>query len=576
MLFRSLADLKAGTLTSISGGTLRALTKELIFNTDSAAQRLTITSYIDGSQSLTKTGEGTLVLRADRLSNDFTGPVQIQAGGIELSRTGRGSFAIGDSAPVYFSNQDGASLSLLSDGPVLQSISLTGGNLTSGIPTVTVASTAGLVAGVAVTGTGIPAGATVLSVDSATQFTLNVPATSTTSGQTIVVACTAIGSKQVYLASTAGLAPGMSISAPGVYPGSVIVSIDTANRITMDRASYTDAISATTFQFGTTYSETIGSIAGGNRQTNANFAYINLGVGTTLNINQTTASTFTGEFTGLGSVRLAGNATLTLNNYHTSFGNLIVDRGVINLTGTSGVLYGTLPAGNVPDIIINRYGALYLDKAYTSGGGVNQINNAVAIHLNSAAGTMASTVTGDKYPETRPIGLWNRGNQAAAGVETIMGLYFDSGNSYVGGYPSGSMSQGLVTSTGTFLRNNFATSNIRARYAGAKGTGGSDSIYVLSIGDAALKSSFVSTLLGGGSTMVAAAQMGTTLNSTNVTWSTMTGVSVGMGVGGQNILPSTTVTAVGSGQFTMSQVSIQTSTANWVNIYAAKIGRAHV
>ena len=49
----------------------------------------------------------------------------------------------------------------------------------------------------------------------------------------------------------------------------------------------------------------------------------------------------------------------------------------------------------------------------------------------------------------------------------------------------------------------------------------------------------------------------------------MTGVSVGMGVGGQNILPSTTVTAVGSGQFTMSQVSIQTSTANWVNIYAA-------
>ncbi|NBW90125.1 MAG: hypothetical protein EBR51_09550, partial [Gammaproteobacteria bacterium] len=141
-----------------------------------------------------------------------------------------GSFAIGDTAPVYFSNQDSATLTLLSDGPVLQSINLTNAALTNTSPVVSVASTAGLVAGIAVTGTGIPAGATVLSVDSATQFTLNVPATTTTSGQTIVVAATAIGSKVVTLATTSGLQPGMSISAPGVYPGSVIVSIDSANR----------------------------------------------------------------------------------------------------------------------------------------------------------------------------------------------------------------------------------------------------------------------------------------------------------------------------------------------------------
>ena len=110
----------------------------------------------------------------------------------------------GDSAPIYFSNQDSATLSLLSDGPVLQSINLTAGALTNTSPIVTVASTAGLVSGIAVTGTGIPAGATVLSVDSLTQFTLNVPATSTTSGQTIVVAATAIGSKVVTLARSAG------------------------------------------------------------------------------------------------------------------------------------------------------------------------------------------------------------------------------------------------------------------------------------------------------------------------------------------------------------------------------------
>ena len=178
-------------MTSISGGTLRALTKELIINTDTAAQRLTITSLIDGNQALTKTGEGTLVLKAIRQANDFSGAVQIQAGGIELSRTGRGSFAIGDSAPVYFSNQDSASLSLLSDGPVIQSLSLTGANLVSGNAQVTVASTTGLTVGVAVIGSGIPTNAVVASVDDATHFTLNAPATLTTSAQTIVVAATA-------------------------------------------------------------------------------------------------------------------------------------------------------------------------------------------------------------------------------------------------------------------------------------------------------------------------------------------------------------------------------------------------
>ncbi|NBV53515.1 MAG: hypothetical protein EBR83_08385, partial [Verrucomicrobia bacterium] len=420
-------------------------------------------------------------------------------------------------------------------------------------------------------GTGIPAGATVLSVDSPTQFTLNVPATSTTSGQTIVVAATAIGSKVVTLASTSGLQTGMSISAPGVYPGSVIVSIDSANRITMDRASYTDAIAATNFQFGTTYSETVGSIAGGNRQTNANWAYINLGVGTTLNINETTASTFVGEFAGLGAVRLAGNATLTLTNTHNSFGNLIIDRGALWLgTGTSARLYASLPAGNVPDIIVNRYGALYLDKAYSSGGGVDQINNIVALHLNSAAGTMLGlAVTGDKYPETRPMGVWNRGNQAATGVETIMGFYFDSGTNYVGGYASGSMSQGFQTSTGTLLRNNFATTNLRGRYYGTKGTGGSDSIYQLGIGDAAYRTAFNNALLGGGTTLQSA-QMGTTLNSNTVTWATSpTGIAAGMGIQGVNILPSTTLTATAAGSFTISQVSTATSTANWINIYAA-------
>ncbi len=61
------------------------------------------------------------------------------------------------------------------------------GNLTSGSPTVTniYPYTSGLVVGWTVTGTGIPAGATILSVDSPTQITLSANATSTRTASTL-------------------------------------------------------------------------------------------------------------------------------------------------------------------------------------------------------------------------------------------------------------------------------------------------------------------------------------------------------------------------------------------------------
>jgi len=60
-------------------------------------------------------------------------------------------------------------------------ITLTGVTVVSGSASVTVASTSGLSAGNAISGTGIPAGATIISVDSPTQITISVNATASAS-----------------------------------------------------------------------------------------------------------------------------------------------------------------------------------------------------------------------------------------------------------------------------------------------------------------------------------------------------------------------------------------------------------
>lgn len=64
----------------------------------------------------------------------------------------------------------------------------TGAAITSGSPNVTVASTSGIRPGSNVYGSGIPTGATVLSVTSATVFVLSANATDTIGSQTITVA----------------------------------------------------------------------------------------------------------------------------------------------------------------------------------------------------------------------------------------------------------------------------------------------------------------------------------------------------------------------------------------------------
>jgi Domain of unknown function (DUF5047) len=109
------------------------------------------------------------------------------------------------------------------------------GTLTDDSPTITgLATTADLVVGMSVSGLGIPAGRRIRSLDSATQITLNGPVniygyknSQTTAGSSVVTDLT----------DTSDLMSGMSVSGQGIPAGATIRSVDGPDRFTLSVAA---------------------------------------------------------------------------------------------------------------------------------------------------------------------------------------------------------------------------------------------------------------------------------------------------------------------------------------------------
>ncbi|MGI9110096.1 MAG: beta strand repeat-containing protein, partial [Opitutales bacterium] len=222
----------AQAITVIQGGTLRSPTRELLVTNDTLGwypnvlgdpnsfyptKRLLITSSIDGQQGITKSGNGVLALRAGNQANDFSGLIQLLGGVLELGRSGRGSFAIGDSAPIAFSNVDGSTLRMLQDG-----LTLTGGAGATAIgsPVLKVDSIIGLSVGQALFGTGINPGTTVSSLAFTGNYT-SVAAVALTG------AATTNTSFNVTVADTTGLVVGQPVSGTGIPAGAYITAVGT-------------------------------------------------------------------------------------------------------------------------------------------------------------------------------------------------------------------------------------------------------------------------------------------------------------------------------------------------------------
>jgi autotransporter-associated beta strand protein len=111
------SSVTAGT-HNITGGTLTSGISDLIFTQDGAAT-LNVSSFIGGTNGLTKTGNGTL--RLTNAGNNFTGAVSVQAGVLQVI----GGNALGDFSSVVIADDQAATLQLLANETIG---SLSGGN----------------------------------------------------------------------------------------------------------------------------------------------------------------------------------------------------------------------------------------------------------------------------------------------------------------------------------------------------------------------------------------------------------------------------------------------------------------
>ncbi|MBX7211444.1 MAG: autotransporter-associated beta strand repeat-containing protein [Verrucomicrobiaceae bacterium] len=168
----------AGTITmsanATAGGSSVALTTDpadnLIYNVSSTAN-LTVGAPITGvglaaNTTITAINGSTLTISADATST-------VAAGGIAAV------------TPEIVFHQYGTGKLIVNSNVGMAPLALTSGATTSGSANVSVASTAGLVPGLAVTGTGIPANTTIIKVVDATNLVLSANATATGTGLTL-------------------------------------------------------------------------------------------------------------------------------------------------------------------------------------------------------------------------------------------------------------------------------------------------------------------------------------------------------------------------------------------------------
>jgi hypothetical protein len=142
----------------------------------------------------------------------------------------------------------------------LEPLLILNGNTTNGGATVTIPSTALLVAGEPVSGTGIAPSTTIQSINSSTTLTLSTPATADgtavpltfgTITLTGVNLLTTAASTSATVSTTAGLGVGQTIISPNVAAGTTIAAIPGATTITLSRnATVTASDPNATFGFG--------------------------------------------------------------------------------------------------------------------------------------------------------------------------------------------------------------------------------------------------------------------------------------------------------------------------------------
>ena len=388
-----------------------------------AGTTLTISGNIDGAQSLTKVGAGTLVLSG---SNTWSGATTVSAGTLRL-----GVAAGMPNATVLTVN--GGTFDLNGFSKTVTSLSGTGGAIALGAGALTVNQLAARTYAGVISGTG--------SLTKNGASTLTLTGANTYSGGTTVGAGTLAGnatSLQGNIVNNAIVA--FNQTATGTYAG----SMSGTGRLTKSGAGTLTLTGANSYAGGTTVSA--GTLQGNSTSLQGNIAASNSAV----IFDQAVAGTYAGAMSGNASLTKTGAGTLTLTGANSYTGGTRFNGGTIAAASDARLGTGSLTFNG---------GALQTLAAFNSAKAVSLLG-AGTIDTNGFNANFTGAITG-------------AGSLVKTGAGTLM---LTGNNTFSGGTTvSAGTLQGNTTSLRNTIVNNAAVifnQTAAGTYAGVmSGTG---------------------------------------------------------------------------------------------------------
>jgi autotransporter-associated beta strand protein len=415
------AIINTGNTATASAGTLQLLGAVTQSGTG-------LTSGIGTSNALIKTGQGTLVLGGNNTAT-FTGDLAIQGGTVALNNAG--------ALPTGVTTVSNTTLAA-------QAAATT----TAGSAAITdITSTASMQKGMAITGTGIPTGSYIVSVDSATAITISQNATAPGTITNLVASSSATldlnGQTNVLGNVTIngfGAAPmGANTAAAYNFNGALWNSSSNAASLT---GSLTLGSSSSVGGNGDLTLGVINSVAGAN--------LIKTGTGTlNLNTANNTAllggiSVNTGGILKLGDANALGSsagATTTIS------GTTAVGTAVTELASTAGLYVGqpisggTIPAGTVIASITSGT-AITLSQAATAVGAVT-----LTVGTNTTGIASGAVLDLNGISTAEPLAIFGAGRTNFTAARNTLGSVINTaaGTSIL----SGTLTLGAASSIGS-------------------------------------------------------------------------------------------------------------------------------
>lgn len=190
--------------------------------------------------------------------------------------------------------------------------------------------------------------------------------------------------------------------------------------------------------------ETIGNLSGGT--TSNGSSVVSLGSGVVLTINQTSATTYSGLFTGAGSTIVkAGASTLTYAANSTYSGALVINAGQITANGN----FNQFPS--VASITLNGPTSVLSLPNDQTNSVTSRIGDTVPIFLNNTTGALGF--------------FYSRTGGTTSGTETVGQLTLGGGQNTIAADGNGTSRIGVIkfSNATPLVRNNFSTALLVAR-----------------------------------------------------------------------------------------------------------------